>query len=183
MGEFLTPLKMGDPKLLEKSDPVIDFNCSKLQQIIDNLLFTIQKIDERVGLAAPQVGIMKRIVIFRVPNKPVNSRYNNIAGFNQEEIPWTVLINPEITPLCSKTSIGWEGCISVPGLLGEVERYEHIRYTYYDRNGSFSERKASAFHARLIQHECDHLDGILFPMKLKNLNRFGFEHEIQKFFF
>lgn len=176
--KFLEPLIMGNPLLLEKSHEVDDILTSEIQNIISNMLYTVQSIGERVGLAAPQVGILKRIIVFRIPSKIVNPRYQSISNDNQEEIPWSAVINPTITALSDKKVSGWEGCISVPGMMGKVDRFDHISYNYYDEKGVFHEIEARGFHARLIQHEVDHLDGILFPMRISNMKDFGFESEI-----
>jgi len=166
MPKFLTPLRMGNPLLTQISTPVDNPLDPDIQTIIEDMMHTIQNINERIGLAAPQVGILKRIVVYRIPATSVNPRYNNIAQDDQEEVPWTVLINPVITPICHDTKKGWEGCISVPGLMGEVERYTHIHFTALNEKGEKVERTVSGFHALVIQHECDHLDGILFPMPI-----------------
>ena len=172
---------MGNPLLLERSDEVRDVFDPKIQENIADMLVTIQHIGERVGLAAPQVGILKRIVVFRIPAKPAHDRYKSVVGSGtQEEIPWTAIINPRITPLSDKIQTGWEACVSVPGMMGEVDRFDDIKYSYLDGQGNFHEREAHGFHARLIQHEVDHLDGILFPMRVKNMRKFGFESEIVK---
>ena len=175
---FLEPLIMGNPVLLEKSVEVQNILSDEIQEIISNMLHTVQTIGERVGLAAPQVGILKRVIVFRIPAKPVNPRYASTIDPTQEEIPWTAFINPVIKPLSGAKTAGWEGCISVPGMMGKVERFDHIKYSYFDEKGSFHEREAKGFHARVMQHELDHLDGILFPMRVKDMKDFGFESEI-----
>lgn len=178
MPKFLTPLIMGNPILLKKSAEITDIASVETQQLIEDMFFTIQSIGERVGLAAPQVGILKRIVVFRIPLKPVNKRYQNISDTELKEIPWSVLINPKITPTTQELISGWEGCVSVPQIMGKVDRHKSIKYSYFDATGKFHEVEADGFHARVIQHECDHLDGILFPMKVKDMKDFGFESEI-----
>jgi len=180
MPKFLEPLIMGNPLLLEKSVEVQDILSDETQEIISNMLHTVQTIGERVGLAAPQVGILKRIVVFRIPAKPVNPRYASTTDSTQVEIPWTTLINPVITPLSDDITVGWEGCISVPGMMGKVDRFGHIKYSYFDQKGVFYECEAKGFHARVMQHEFDHLDGILFPMRIKDMKDFGYESEIVK---
>jgi peptide deformylase len=177
MPKILETLIMGNPILLQRSEEVRDVFDPAVQSDIEDMLATIQNIGERVGLAAPQVGI----VVFRIPAKPVHDRYKSIADpVVQEEIPWTAIINPLITPLSDKIVAGWEVCVSVPGIMAEIDRFDSIKYTYLDGNGNFHEREAHGFHARLIQHEVDHLDGILFPMRVKNMQKFGFESEIVK---
>lgn len=180
MPKFLEPLIMGNPILLKKSSEVEDILSPEIQKHIANMLYTVQTIGERVGLAAPQVGILKRIVVFRIPAKILNPRYASTMDTTQTEMPWTAFINPVITPLSETTTSGWEGCISVPGMMGKVDRFDHIKYTYFDEIGIFHEREAKGFHARVMQHECDHLDGVLFPMRVKNMKDFGFESEIVK---
>jgi len=180
MPTFLQPLIMGNPLLYKRAEEVRDVFDPKVKEIINNMLYTINSLGERVGLAAPQVGISKRIIVFRVPNKPVHKRYQSISDLEQEEIPWTALINPTIRPLSDEMASGIEVCVSVPGLMGPVDRYQSIIYTYLDEKGNYHEKEAHGFHARLIQHEVDHLDGILFPMRVKDMTKFGFEEEISK---
>jgi len=179
MAKLLEPLIMGNPLLLQRSEEVRDVFDPEIQENIADMLATIQNIGERVGLAAPQVGILKRIVVFRLPSKPVHDRYKSIADLGpQEELPWHAIINPQITPLSNKLETKWEVCVSVPGMMGEVERFVDIQYSYLDEKGNFHKREAHGFHARLIQHEVDHLDGILLPMRVKNMMKFGFESEL-----
>lgn len=180
MSTFLTPLRMGNPLLTQVSQAVEDPNDPEIQSLIDDMIYTILSIQERVGIAAPQIGFLKRIIVYRVPVKPVNKRYVSISDGPQLDIPWSVLINPVITPLSQHKENGWEGCISVPGLLGEVARYTEIHYQGTNARGEPISRTATGFHARLIQHECDHLDGILFPMRLTSPDKIGFEEEILK---
>jgi peptide deformylase len=123
-----------------------------------------------VGLAAPQIGISLRVVIFEVANNP---RYPEA-----ETVPQTVLINPVLTPLSNAMEEGWEGCLSVPGMRGLVPRYTHLRYQGRDEYGAIIDRTVSGFHARVVQHECDHLDGILYPMRIRDLKNFGFNEAI-----
>lgn len=175
MPKFLEPLIMGNPLLYQRAEEVRDIFDPQIKEDIDNMLFTIQSLGDRMGLAAPQVGIMKRIVIFRVTAKPVHKRYASISDPDQKEIPWTAMINPKVMPLDSEVIPGMEVCISVPGVMGEVERHQSIKYTYLDEKGNFHEKEAHGFHARLIQHEVDHLDGILFPQRVKDLKKLGFE--------
>jgi peptide deformylase len=122
------------------------------------------------GLAAPQIGIGLRVVIFGVTANP---RYPDV-----EEVPDTVLINPELTPLGDETEEGWEGCLSVPGMRGVVPRWRRLRYSGFDEKGSAFTREVEGFHARVVQHECDHLDGVLYPMRIRDLTRFGFIEEL-----
>ncbi|MBL4852564.1 MAG: peptide deformylase [Gammaproteobacteria bacterium] len=159
-------LRMGTPSLLEVSSPVTEFDSDELHQLITDMFDTMAAYSG-AGLAAPQIGINKRLVIFGVEKNP---RYPDA-----EEVPMTVLINPEIEFLSDEDELGWEGCLSVPGMRGAVERCTHIGYRGYDQYGQAIERQASDFHARVVQHEVDHLDGILYPMRIDDMKLFGFE--------
>ena len=161
-------LKMGHPILQQVAEPVIAFNSAELDALIQDMYDTMYAL-EGAGLAAPQIGISQRIVIFCVEDNP---RYPDI-----EPVPNTVLINPEITFLDSELELGWEGCLSVPMLRGEVARNINIKYSGYDQNGCFFERYAQDFHARVVQHEVDHLDGILYPQRMTDMRKLGFEQE------
>lgn len=164
-------LRMGDPLLLEVAEQITRFNTRELNELVKDLFDTMAKQDG-AGLAAPQIGVSQRVVVFGVEANP---RYPE-----EEEIPYTVLINPLIEPLSDDTAEGWEGCLSVPGLRGLVSRYSHIRYSGVDQYGMKIVREVRDFHARLVQHECDHLDGILYPQRMSNLRAFGFEAELEK---
>lgn len=161
-------LRMGDPRLLETAQDVARFDAD-LQALITDMLDTMRALDG-VGLAAPQIGVPLRVVIFGVERSP---RYPTA-----EAVPFTVLVNPLITPLSPEREDDWEGCLSVPGLRGMVPRYRHIEYRGFDQLGAVIERRASGFHARVVQHECDHLDGILYPMRVHDMRRFGFTEEL-----
>jgi len=163
-------LKMGNPDLLKVSEP-IDFEKDDLKKLIEDMKETM-KANDGAGLAAPQIGVFKRLVIFGFD---INDRYPEA-----DSIPFTVLINPVITPLSDDKENGWEGCLSVPGLRGVVPRFTHIKYEGYDADGKKFEREVEDFHARVVQHECDHLDGILYPMKIEDYRYFGFHEEIFK---
>lgn len=163
-------LKMGNPELLKVSEPV-DFEKDDLTTLIDDMKETM-KANDGAGLAAPQIGVFKRLVIFGFDT---NDRYPEA-----DSVPFTVLINPIITPLSDEKENGWEGCLSVPGLRGVVPRFTHIKYEGYDAEGNKIEREVEDFHARVVQHECDHLDGILYPMKIEDYRYFGFHEEIFK---
>ena len=163
-------LKMGNPDLLKVSEPV-DFKKDDLTTLIEDMKETM-KANDGAGLAAPQIGVFKRLVIFGFDT---NDRYPEA-----DSVPFTVLINPIITPLSDEKENGWEGCLSVPGLRGVVPRYTHIKYEGYDAEGNKIEREVEDFHARVVQHECDHLDGILYPMKIEDYRYFGFHEEIFK---
>ena len=159
-------LKMGDPRLLQVAEPLTAFGTHELDALIEDMLDTMDEYDG-AGLAAPQIGVSKRVVIFGVEHNP---RYPDA-----ETVPMTVLINPEITPLTGDMEGGWEGCLSVPGMRGLVERYASIRYRGRDARGQPIERVVDGFHARVVQHECDHLDGILYPTRIRDLRYFGYE--------
>jgi peptide deformylase len=158
-------LRMGDPRLLQKSLPVTQFNSDELNQLFVDMRDTMAHLNG-AGLAAPQIGVGLRVVIFGVTANP---RYPGI-----EPVPDTVLINPKITPLSEEIEEGWEGCLSVPGMRGWVPRLHRLRYSGFDEKGIPFEREAEGFHARVVQHEVDHLDGILYPMRIRDLTRFGF---------
>lgn len=168
-------IRMGDPRLKIKAKPV-DPTSQETHTILDNMKQAIDKVHGR-GLAAPQIVISKRIVFFEIGNFR-NSIYQKLYDETLEDVPFTELINPEWKPLSNEMVSGWEGCLSIPGFLGKVKRYKNIKYWFYDRNGKHHERKASGFHARLIQHEVDHLDGILFIDRLESIKLFGFKDEI-----
>jgi peptide deformylase len=158
-------LRMGDPRLLERSREVERFDTPALVELLADMRETM-KAQNGAGLAAPQVGVGARVVIFGVEDNP---RYPDA-----EAVPYTELVNPVITPLTDELEDGWEGCLSVPGLRGVVPRWTRIRYSGFDPQGNPIEREASGFHARVVQHECDHLDGILYPMRVRDFARFGF---------
>lgn len=160
---------MGDPRLALVAQPVSQFDTPKLHQLIDDMRDTMTALDG-AGLAAPQIGVSLRVVIF---SNPGNSRYPGHQSF-----PETVLINPFIE-IIGEAQLGmWEGCLSVPGLRGFVERPANIRYRGYDQYGVEVDRSVSGFHAVVVQHECDHLDGILYPARIKDFSRFGFEQQL-----
>jgi len=158
-------LKMGDPRLLAVSEPVTDLGSDALKALIADMFDTMAALDG-AGIAAPQIGVLQRVVIFGIETNP---RYPDA-----EPVPTTVLINPEIEFSGSEKEAGWEGCLSVPGMRGLVSRYRRLRYSGFDADGHRIEREASGFHARVVQHECDHLDGILYPMRIADLRQFGF---------
>lgn len=156
---------MGDARLWQVARAVEKFSTPELNALLQDMRDTMQAMNG-AGLAAPQIGVGLRVVIFGVQ---ANSRYPDA-----ESVPETVLINPLITPLNDALELGWEGCLSVPGLRGEVARHTHIRYQGVDQHGALIDRSVSGFHARVVQHECDHLDGILYPMRITDLRRFGY---------
>jgi peptide deformylase len=158
-------LKMGDPLLLKQADPVTEFDTPELHSLLQDMVDTM-KVHHGAGIAAPQIGVSKQIVIFGGSKSP---RYPDA-----ELVPFTVLINPELTPLSDQMEDDWEGCLSVPGLRGKVPRYSQLRYQGVDQFGNVIDRIASGFHARVVQHEVDHLLGILYPMRIKDMTQFGF---------
>jgi len=159
-------LKMGDPVLFRVAEPVQEFDSPALHALITDMFDTMATLSG-AGLAAPQIGVSRRVVIFGVEANP---RYPDA-----EPVPTTVLINPVLEFLTKDTEDGWEGCLSVPGMRGLVSRCTHLRYTGFDQYGKPLTREAHGFHARVVQHECDHLDGILYPMRLKDMRLFGYE--------
>ena len=162
-------LKMGDPRLFEQSKPVKISELPELKEVVTDMIETMNAADG-AGLAAPQIGVMKRLVIFGVENNP---RYPDA-----DEVPFTVLVNPVIEVLDDDMQYGWEGCLSVPGMRGLVARNTNIRYTGIDLNGNSIDRTVKGFHSRVVQHECDHLDGILYPMRIEDMRNFGFEDQL-----
>lgn len=161
-----TILKMGDPRLLRVAQPVTHFDTEELYQLVADLLETMHAANG-AGLAAPQIGVDLQVVVFGsgVPNP----RYPGAPT-----VPRTVLINPTITPVGDEEQCDWEGCLSVPGLRGMVPRWQTVRYTGLDAHGERIDRMVSGFHARVVQHECDHLWGKLYPMRMRDFRQFGF---------
>jgi peptide deformylase len=158
-------LHMGDPRLLERARPVQGFGSEELLALISDMRETMIAA-HGAGLAAPQIGVGSRVVIFGFEH---NQRYPDA-----EPVPYTELINPVITPLAADKEDDWEGCLSVPGLRGMVPRFRRVRYTGFDPLGRPIDREASGFHARVIQHETDHLDGVLYPMRMRDMRTLGF---------
>jgi peptide deformylase len=159
-------LRMGHPVLREVAAPVARFGTSGLRDLVRDMDDTMRALNG-AGIAAPQIGVSQRVVIFEVQSNP---RYPHA-----EPVPYTVLINPELEPIGDTKEDGWEGCLSVPGLRGLVPRFGRLRYRGYDLDGRPIERAVSGFHARVVQHEVDHLDGILYPMRIVDLRNLGFE--------
>lgn len=162
-------LRMGDPRLLESSRPVEKFDTPELHELIADMNDTMKALNG-AGLAAPQIGVGLQVAIFGVERNP---RYPDA-----EPVPYTVLINPVLTAIDDELEEGWEGCLSVPGMRGLVPRFKRLRYQGYDQYGKTVDRTASDFHARVVQHECDHLAGILYPMRISDLRNFGFSEEL-----
>ncbi|MBL0418834.1 peptide deformylase [Ramlibacter sp. AW1] len=159
-------LKMGDPRLLQPARPVDAFGTPELHALVRDLFDTMAAANG-AGLAAPQIGVGLQVVIFG-SDEP-NPRYPDAPV-----VPQTVLVNPVITPQGDEEEEGWEGCLSVPGLRGVVPRWRRIRYSGFDPEGQRIEREAEGFHARVVQHECDHLHGVLYPMRVRDFSRFGY---------
>ena len=158
-------LKMGEPRLLEVAQKVKKFSTPELDTLIQDMHETMEALNG-AGLAAPQIGVGLQVVIFGVKRNP---RYPDA-----EEVPYTVLVNPELAPLTEETEEDWEGCLSVPGLRGMVPRFSRLRYRGRDQYGRPIDRSVEGFHARVVQHECDHLQGILYPMRITDFRTFGF---------
>jgi peptide deformylase len=158
-------LKMGDPRLLRQAERVSEFATPQLHELVADMFETMRAVNG-AGLAAPQIGVNLQLVIFGFRQ---NLRYPEAAP-----VPETVLINPVLTPLSQETEEDWEGCLSVPGLRGMVPRWKSLRYEGLDQFGQPIRREVDGFHARVVQHECDHLAGILYPMRVRDFTRFGY---------
>ena len=158
-------IKMGDPRLLRQAELITAFNTPELHVLIADMFDTMHAANG-AGLAAPQIGVNLQLVIFGFGS---NSRYPEAPP-----VPETVLLNPVLTPLADEMEDGWEGCLSVPGLRGVVPRYTRMRYSGLDPYGQPIDREVEGFHARVVQHECDHLIGVLYPMRIKDFSRFGY---------
>lgn len=173
--------RMGHPVLRRKSDPIDDPGAPEIRQLVEDMLDTLADAGG-VGLAAPQVHVPLRLVIFTVPAVRMAAERYRDAGLDEEseEIPMTVLINPEIEPLSNETNAAFEGCLSIPEMSGQVYRHSFIRYRGVGLDGEPIEREAKDFHARVVQHECDHLDGILYPQRMSDLGTFGYNAELKK---
>jgi len=162
-------LKMGDPRLLAVSEPVREFGTPELAGLLADMQDTMRELNG-AGLAAPQIGVGLRVVIFGFDT---SSRYPG-----EDSVPFTVLLNPILTPLSPVQDEAWEGCLSVPGMRGLVPRYRELRYTGFDAAGLPLDRTVKDFHARVVQHEVDHLDGILYPRRIRDLTQFGFNEAL-----
>lgn len=158
-------LKMGDPRLLRVAESVTEFNTPELNALISDMFDTMHAANG-AGLAAPQIGVNLRLVIYGFKQ---NTRYPDAPP-----VPETVLINPKLRPLSAERDEAWEGCLSVPGLRGVVPRFSALHYEGFDQFGNVISRDAEGFHARVVQHECDHLDGILYPMRIEDFTKFGY---------
>jgi len=158
-------LRMGDPRLLQPSEAVQAFGTPELAALLEDMRDTMKSMGG-VGIAAPQIGVSQRVVIFGFER---SERYPDAPP-----VPETVLINPELTPLSEELEEGWEACLSVPGLRGLVPRHPKLRYRGYDETGALIDRTVEGFHARVVQHEVDDVEGILYPMRIRDLRNFGF---------
>jgi peptide deformylase len=162
-------LRIGHPLLLQTAQAVTEFNTPALDALVADMLETMEQADG-AGLAANQIGVLQRVVIFGFENNP---RYPD-----RDPVPLTVLVNPEVQPVGDRIESGWEGCLSVPGMRGWVPRHQRIVYRGLDPQGQAIEREVEGFHACVVQHECDHLDGILYPQRIEDMTKFGFEKEL-----
>jgi peptide deformylase len=162
-------LKMGDPRLLEVAQPVARFGTPELENLLSDMQDTMRNLNG-AGLAAPQIGVGQRVVIFGFEDNP---RYPDA-----DAVPFTVLINPTLTPIGDIQVEDWEGCLSVPGMRGLVPRHRELRYTGFDAAGTPIDRTVRDFHARVVQHEVDHLDGILYPRRIRDLTQFGYSEAL-----
>jgi peptide deformylase len=165
-----TVLRMGEPYLLHKAAPVEQFDTAELHALIQDLEDTMLHMNG-AGIAAPQIGVSLRVIIF---GQKESAEIKNPRYPDAEVVPYTVLINPALMPIGNVMEQDWEGCLSVPGMRGIVPRYKRLHYTGFDQYGNVVDRLVSDFHARVVQHECDHLDGILYPMRIENLKDFGY---------
>ncbi len=172
--------RMGHPVLKQRAEEISDPTDPKYHRLVADMLETL--VDSGgVGLAAPQVHVSERLVLLHVPAaRMADERYQD-AGLDEEtgEVPLTVLINPVIEPLSDETEEAYEGCLSLPGMMGAVPRYTHIRYSGIGLDGEPFAREAKGFHARVVQHECDHLDGVLYPQRIEDMRKFGFNEEMK----
>jgi len=164
--EYPPVLRMGHPLLRQVAEPVTGFGTRALRELVASMERTMRALNG-AGLAAPQIGVSLRVVIFELRANP---RYPAA-----EEVPYTVLVNPVLQPLGTDMDEGWEGCLSVPGMRGLVPRFRRLRYRGFDPDGAPIDREVDGFHARVVQHEVDHLDGVLYPMRIRDLRNFGFE--------
>jgi peptide deformylase len=162
-------LRMGDPRLFERSAPITQFDTPELHALIQDMDDTMRA-KSGAGIAAPQIGVQLQVVIFGVGFNP---RYPEA-----EQVPYTVLINPVLEPVGAEVEEGWDGCLSVPGMRGLVPRHLRLRYRGFDPLGQPVDRTVAGFHARVVQHETDHLEGILYPMRVRDLRNFGFNEEL-----
>lgn len=165
--------RMGHPVLLRSAEPVADPTARDIRRLVRDMVETMEDA-QGVGLAAPQVHISRRVIVFKAPAERMSD------GEEAEAVPTTALVNPAFTPLSEDSALGWEGCLSIPGLTGAVPRYTGIRYRGFTTAGQVLEREAHGFHARVVQHEIDHLDGILYTMRMEDLGMLAFNEELRR---
>ena len=165
---------MGHPVLRRRAADIADPTAPAVRALVDDMIETLADA-EGVGLAAPQVFVPRRLVIIKIPAERAEAE-----GDDAVAAPLAVMVNPVIEPLSDEKTLGWEACLSLPGMAGEVPRYRHIRYRYQTLDGSSVAAEAHGFPARVIQHECDHLDGVLYPMRIEDISNFGFVEELQR---
>ena len=176
---ILKVARMGHPVLNRTADAVEDLTAPEIQRLIADMVDTMADAPG-IGLAAPQVHVPKRLVIFHIPETRAHQEEDENGDEAEEAVPMTVLINPEIEALGEERVTGIEGCLSLPGMVGMVPRFRHIRYKALAPDGSVIEREASGYHARVVQHECDHLDGILYPQRMEDLSTLGYTDEMDR---
>lgn len=176
---ILKVARMGHPVLNRTADAVEDPTAPEIHRLIADMVDTMADAPG-IGLAAPQVHVPKRLVIFHIPESRASHEEDENGNEAEEAVPMTVLINPEIEALDEERVTGIEGCLSLPGLVGLVPRFRHIRYKALAPDGSVIEREASGYHARVVQHECDHLDGILYPQRMEDLSTLGYTDEMNR---
>ena len=165
-------IRMGHPVLRRVAEPIAEFDTPELHALVEDLWETMHA-SGGIGIAAPQIAVAKRVVVFGIDDRA------DTAGCGRPaQIPPTVLVNPVIEPLADAMAEGWEACLSVPGMRGIVPRYTTIRYTGFDAFGNRIEREVEDYHARVVQHECDHLDGVLYPLRIRDMSTFGFDEEL-----
>jgi peptide deformylase len=167
--------RMGHPVLLRRAAEVTDPTAPEIRRLVEDMVETMVD-EEGAGLAAPQVYVARRVIVFSAPREPEDE---DAPAPQTDFAPLSALINPVIEPLTEEVTLGWEGCLSVPGLTGAVPRYTHIRYSGLDLRGQEVSREATGFHARVVQHEADHLDGILYPMRMRDLSLLSFSDELR----
>ena len=165
-------IRMGHPVLRRVAEPVTRFDTPGLHALVEDLWDTMHA-SGGIGIAAPQIAVAKRVVVFGLGGRDDTSGCGEVARIDP-----TVLVNPVIEPLAETMAEGWEACLSVPGLRGIVPRYTRIRYTGFDAFGNRIEREVEDYHARVVQHECDHLDGMLYPSRIRDMSTFGFDEEL-----
>ena len=176
---ILKVARMGHPVLNRTANAVEDPTAPEIQRLIADMVDTMADAPG-IGLAAPQVHVPKRLVIFHIPETRAHQEEDENGDEAEEAVPMTVLINPEIEALGEERVTGIEGCLSLPGMVGMVPRFRHIRYKALAPDGSVIEREASGYHARVVQHECDHLDGILYPQRMEDLSTLGYTDEMDR---